>query len=237
MADLLRDGTIDPWTAAHIWAALARRQSLSVIGGQSGIGKTTLLTALCELLPPETRRVYIRGCYEDFAFLRDPRIDPRHTALMVNELSPHLPVYLWGPGVAEVFEATRQGFMVLATAHAQSALEFVGSLTGGPLRLPPTLVAAIAVVVGLGIDPETSRRRATGVWRLQKTRRGISVDRLASSPHQRERATSADEWFPAPEIDTRARLLAELMTGSGPLPHALGILAVHNHDCVGDGAP
>ena len=76
IADLLRDETIDAWTAANLWAALARRQSLAVVAGESEVGKTTLLTALLDFLPPNTRRVYLRGCFETFAFLVGPGNQP-----------------------------------------------------------------------------------------------------------------------------------------------------------------
>ena len=76
IADFLRDETIDSWSAANLWAALARRRSLAVVAGGSGVGKTTLLTALLDFLPPGTRRVYLRGCFETFAFLSDPTIEP-----------------------------------------------------------------------------------------------------------------------------------------------------------------
>src|SRR3954451_11041663 len=68
-ADLLRDETIDSWTAANLWAALARRRSLAVVAGESEVGKTTLLSALLDFLPLNTRRLYLRGCFESFAFL------------------------------------------------------------------------------------------------------------------------------------------------------------------------
>ena len=34
--DLLRDGTIDPWTAAQLWAGLARRRSVVVVAETGG---------------------------------------------------------------------------------------------------------------------------------------------------------------------------------------------------------
>ncbi len=149
IADLLRDETIDCRTAANLWAALARRQSVVVVSGASGVGKTTLLTALLDFLPPDTRRVYLRGCFETFAFLTDSTINPRETALMINEISPHLPVYLWGPAVERILETAQRGFMLLATAHADSVHDFVGALTGSPLHIRAAQTAAFEFVVVL----------------------------------------------------------------------------------------
>jgi hypothetical protein len=117
--ELMRDETIDSWTAANLWAALARRRSLAVVAGASGVGKTTLLTALLDFLPPETRRIYPRGCFETFTFLSDPAPVAAETALLINEISPHLPVYLWGPAVGRMLKAADRGYTVLATAGPQ----------------------------------------------------------------------------------------------------------------------
>src|SRR5918997_3879070 len=156
IAELLRDETIDSWTAANLWAALARRRSLAVVAGESEVGKTTLLNALLDFLPLGTRRVYLRGCFESFAFLSDPAIDPTQTALLINEISPHLTVYLWGPAVGRVLEATQRGFTLLATAHADSVQEFLGALTGSPLRIPLAQAAAFEFVAVMKRN-ETSR--------------------------------------------------------------------------------
>jgi energy-coupling factor transporter ATP-binding protein EcfA2 len=219
IADLMRDETIDTWTAANVWAALARRQSLAVVAGASGAGKTTLLTALLDFLPPRTQRVYPRGCFETFAFLSDSTIDPRATALLINEISPHLPVYLWGPAVGRILEAAQRGFMLLATAHADSVHDLVGALTGSPLHIPAAQTATFDLVVVLDRDEESqSGRRVRGVWRLDPTRDGVAVGRLPSrevvvNDISLEKPTeNADHamWFPIHELAHRQRLLEEL---------------------------
>jgi hypothetical protein len=216
---LLRDETIDSWAAAHLWAALARRESLSVVAGGSGVGKTTLLTALLDFLPPSTRRVYLRGCFETFAFLSDPAIDPRQTALMINEISPHLPVYLWGPAVGRTLEAAQRGFMLLATAHADSVHDFVGALTGSPLHIRTAQTAAFEIIVVLERDEEKqSGRRVRGVWRLEPTRDGVAVAPLhstGSNPSNISLKTCSHHpdptgWVPEREITHRLRILEDL---------------------------
>ncbi|MBA3450513.1 MAG: hypothetical protein H0T18_04805, partial [Chloroflexia bacterium] len=174
--DLLRDGTIDPDQTAIIWAALQRRRSLVVIANKSGIGKTTLLTALLELLPPRTRRMYLRGCYETFAFLDDPSFEREHTAVLINELSPHLPVYLWGPSVERLFTETGMSTMLLATAHGKTAVDFIGTLVGSPLRIPPAQVAVLEFVIALSESPSTASGRRVGqISRLIPTRDGVTI--------------------------------------------------------------
>jgi energy-coupling factor transporter ATP-binding protein EcfA2 len=218
IADLLRDETIDSWSAANLWAALARRRSLAVVAGGSGVGKTTLLTALFDFLPPDTRRVYLRGCFETFAFLSDPTINPCGTVLMINEVSPHLPVYLWGPAVVRVLETARRGFMLLATAHANSVSALVQTLTGSPLHIRAAQVAAFELVVVLERDEEKqSGRRVRGVWRLEPTREGVTIVPLRSSGDTRDISveTSPNDadpalWFPKHELTHRQHILEDL---------------------------
>ena len=168
--DLIAGGVLSAETAAALWTLLARRASLVVVAGPSGAGKTTLLTALLDLLPPGTRRLYLRGCYEPFGFFDDPAVDPRRTVLLVNEISAHLPTYLWGPGVRRFLAARSRGFALAATAHATSVAEFVALLAGYPLRVPPAEIAAVDLVVVLDAwwEGEAVRREVGGVVALER---------------------------------------------------------------------
>jgi energy-coupling factor transporter ATP-binding protein EcfA2 len=221
IGDLLRNGTIDVAPAAILWAALARRTSIVVIGGPSGLGKSTLLLALNELLPPETERLYLRGCFETFAFLADPAVDPNCSALLINEISPHLPVYLWGPAVDRALDAALSGFALLATAHGESVAAFVASLTGSPLRIPAAKLSAFEVVVVL--EPSAtveSGRQVSEVWHLRPTRLGLgmdpvsltSVDASSAASHNRQQEPQ-DSPFPTLELQQRAGLLGNLRDG------------------------
>lgn len=226
LGDLLRDETIDPWIGAHLWAALARRTSMIVAAGPSGAGKTTLLTALFDLLPAATRRIYLRGEFETFAFLTDATVIPGNTVLLVNEISPHLPVYLWGQAVARSLAAAERGFAILATAHADSVAELVGLLTASPLRIPAPLVAAFQMAVFLEPSSATpSGRRVRELTRLTKTAGGIAYESLpAPPPGDPNRFADGDPpqrhpWFPDGELQQRRRILDALRRGAiGALP-------------------
>jgi energy-coupling factor transporter ATP-binding protein EcfA2 len=211
--ELLRDETLDP--GPRLICGGARPATLlAVISGPSGVGKTTLLTALLDFLPARTRRIYPRGCFETFAFLSDPAF-PAETALLINEISPHLPVYLWGPAVARMLESAHRGYTVLATAHADTVQEFVGVLTGSPLRLPTSLVAAFEFVVVMEHSAQTrSGRHVRGVWRLERTTSGVVLEELSAIPGEPPNEDSRSDprpeaWFPIHELRQRQHLLLE----------------------------
>ena len=231
LLELIRDGTLTAETAGLLWALLARRASLVVVAGPSGAGKTTLLTALLEFLPIGTRRIYLRGCYEPFAFLDDPTVDPRRTVLLVNEISAHLPAYLWGPGVRRTLEAAHRGFALAATAHATSATELIQTLAGYPLRVPLAAIAAVDLVVHLDawMTNGLVRREVASVTALEPSRdgRGLTLAVLSDRSSRatqpavdlrktgavvaRLRSTEAEDGI-GREIAERAAALAALAT-------------------------
>jgi hypothetical protein len=209
---------IDTWAAANLWAALARRRSLVVVAGASSVGKTTLLTALLDFLPANTRRLYLRGCFETFAYMADPTVNPLESALLVNEISPHLPVYLWGPAVGKILQAARRGYQLLATAHADSIHEFVGALTGSPLHIAAPETATFEFVVVLAREEgNQGGRRLRGVWRLQPTRDGVAIDEMPTaspahniSPETKSGTPEPRIWWGQRELARRQRILEDL---------------------------
>jgi hypothetical protein len=128
VTELLEARNMDSRTAALCAMVLNAHGSLLIAAEQPHSGKTTTLTAFLDFLPNRTRRVFLRGWVETFDYLKQTR--PVDTILLGNELSSHLPVYLWGPKAVRVFETLRQGYALGSTLHADSAQEAVAQLTG-----------------------------------------------------------------------------------------------------------
>jgi|FaiFalDrversion3_1042247.scaffolds.fasta_scaffold02394_2 flagellar protein FlaI len=141
IVELILAGTLDTRLAALLWLAVDRKASLILASEPPMAGKTTLLTALIDLLPPHYEVVYTWGWREDFAWLRET--DPAHTYIMVNEISDHLPTYLWGPPVRRVFEALAHGYSLGATMHATSPREVWEQLTAPPVEVGADLLARV----------------------------------------------------------------------------------------------
>ncbi len=171
LACLVADGTVPDVAADLLLALLRNRSSILVIAGPSGAGKTTLLEALLPLYPREDRRIRLRGSFETFAWATDARFDPAHAVLIAEEISGHLPTYLWGPPVGRFLAWRERGAALLATAHGESIEDVARLLAGYPLRLPLRSVAAFEVIVRLGPAPDVPSCRPvlTDIWSIGLT--------------------------------------------------------------------
>jgi hypothetical protein len=121
--------------------------SIFVVSLTSGAGKSTLLDAIIRSSGARRELIYLRGLYETFDFLDSA--DPYRTCLLVNEISPHLPIYLWGQGVRTALQASAVGYQLCATAHAADAGSLIHLFTSPPLSVPLPLVHQPKIVVSL----------------------------------------------------------------------------------------
>lgn len=157
IADLIAAGNFDARTAALLWLLVGARASIIVAAGLPGAGKTTTLTALSDFLPPGIARHYLRGWAETFDFRRTA--DPAGSYILCNEISGHLPVYLWGRKVGQLFALTADGFAFGATMHADTPEEVIGILTSYPLYVPLNAVARLDLILTLAVDYVARRPR------------------------------------------------------------------------------
>jgi len=150
--DLVQSGTLDARLAAILWLAQERRLPIVSAAMPRLVGKTTLLVALRDLAPPWLDIVYTHGEEEDLCFLRET--DPARTSIWVNELSDHLPWYLWGQPARELFAALERGYGLAATLHADTPEQLFAYLSRPPLRIAPHGLARLGLIVNLGFFPE-----------------------------------------------------------------------------------
>src|SRR3954447_6290007 len=69
IVELIRAGTLDAELAATLWVLLEARVPLVVAGEAPAVGKSTLLHALLDFLPPDVRVVELAGVDETFDWL------------------------------------------------------------------------------------------------------------------------------------------------------------------------
>lgn len=153
MAQIIALGSVDVDTVALIWIMLEHGSSLTVAGPtdpQPGIGKTTTLNALLQFLPEGTSLVYMSGMYENFAFTRIPDIDPATTYALCNEVSDHLPIYMWGRIARRFLTLPAQGYHVATSVHADT-IDDVLYMYQHDLRLTPEDVRRLGLIINIGL--------------------------------------------------------------------------------------
>ena len=174
VVELIRDGTLDAELAAHLWLLVEARVPILVAAQAQGVGKSTLLLALLDFLPPETRVVSLAGETETFAWLPqatelgwpgtahpmrapDP-VRPGTTVLFAAELSNHLPAYTWGVAARIAVRATSIGYGLAATIHADSLDDVFEMLREPPVRLVHDELSHLGVVLILRVADGGRRR-------------------------------------------------------------------------------
>ena len=153
MAQIIALDSVDVKTVALVWLILEHGASLTVAGPtdpQPGIGKTTTLNALLQFLPEGTALAYMSGLYEDFAFTQLPDIDPASTYALCNEVSDHLPIYMWGRVARRYLTLPARGYHIATSVHADT-IDDVIHMYQHDLRVSVEDVRRLGLVVNIGL--------------------------------------------------------------------------------------
>lgn len=151
VAQLVSLGSLDARTAALLWLLIEHHHSLIVSGPTDptpGVGKTTTLNALLGFLPNGSTLVYTTGMYEDFDFLSE--VQPGTTCVLANEVSDHLPIYMWGRVARQLLRLPADGFAIATSCHADTVTDVLAMLARD-LRLPAGDIHRLGVIVNIGL--------------------------------------------------------------------------------------
>jgi hypothetical protein len=186
VTELLEARNMDARTAALCGMVLEAHGSILIAAEQPHSGKTTTLTAFLDFLPNDVRRVFVRGWVETFDYLKQTA--PESTILLGNELSSHLPVYLWGPKAVRVFETLRKGYALGSTLHADTADEAVAQLTG-ELGVAPQDLARVDLLMVMRVYATIGGQYARRVVTLHRLtpREGTGLRLLPLVEHREAR--------------------------------------------------
>jgi hypothetical protein len=152
-AQIIALDSVDAKTVALVWLLLEHGASLTVAGPtdpQPGIGKTTTLNALLQFLPEGTALAYMSGMYEDFAFTQLPDIDPVSTYALCNEVSDHLPIYMWGRVARRYLTLPTRGYHIATSVHADT-IDDVIQMYQHNLRVSVEDIRRLGLVVNIGL--------------------------------------------------------------------------------------
>lgn len=187
IAELIGAGTLNAETAATIWLLLEGRVPLIVAGDGQGVGKTTLLGALLDFLPPDVHVVELRGLDETFDWLPQASdlgwpgvparpagapIRPETTVILAAELSDHTPAYTWGESARVAVRAAALGYGLAATIHGESLDDVLAELRSAPVHLSDDELSRLGVVLVLR-RVDRDRRRVVAAHYLRPVARDM----------------------------------------------------------------
>jgi hypothetical protein len=200
--ELIGTPSIDARLMAALWAVVDRRRGVMLSSEAPQAGKTTLLSALVDFLPEGTTGIFVRGWWEEYDWLDE--IEPGTGYLLINEMSDHLPVYVWGRAARGALVLAGKGWGIGATMHADSLPEALASLR-------TSLGATDADLAGLTIylqfsaylTPAGMYRRVEEAWHLRLDDAGeLAPVRLAAIEGGRSPSLTGAQRMPEPPMLT-----------------------------------
>ena len=198
--ELIGTPTIDTRLMATLWAVAARRRSVMLSSEAPQAGKTTLLSSLVDFLPDGTTGIFVRGWWEEYSWLDE--IEPGTGYLLINEMSDHLPIYVWGRAARGALILAGKGWGLGATMHADSLPEAVEALQ---TQLGATDVDLAGLTVYLQysayLTPAGMYRRIEEAWHLRLDETGrLAPVRLGAIEGERSPSLTGAQRLPAPPM-------------------------------------
>jgi hypothetical protein len=196
--EIVASGSMDARLMATLWSVVARRRGVMLASEAPQAGKTTTLSALVDFLPDETVGIFLRGWAQDMSWTDE--VGPERGYLLVNELSDHLPIYVWGPNAREALRLAGAGYGLGATMHADSLHEAL-ELLRGELRAADADLAGMTLYLQYSAyrTPTGMYRRVEEAWHLRTDATGrLAPVRLAELDGGRSPSLTGAQRLPVP---------------------------------------
>jgi hypothetical protein len=198
--EIVESGTIDARLMATLWTVLSRRRGVMLASEAPQAGKTTTLSALVDFLPDSTVGIFLRGWAQDDGWTDE--VGPDRGFLLVNEMSDHLPIYVWGRNARAALRLAGSGYGFGGTMHADSLEEALGCLRD-ELGAPDTDLAGLTIYLQYSayLTPAGMYRRVEEAWHLRTDESGrLAPVRLAALDGGRSPRLTGAQRLPVPPL-------------------------------------
>ena len=196
--EIMGSGSLDARLMATLWAVVARRRSVMLASEAPQAGKTTTLSALVDFLPPGTVGIFLRGWWGDYRWTDE--YGPDRAYLLINEMSDHLPIYVWGRNARSALEMAGRGYGLGATMHADSLDEGLATLRDG-VGVTDADLAGLTIYLQFSAyrTPAGMYRRCEEAWHLRLRADGaLDPVRLAAIQGSRSPRLTGAQRLPVP---------------------------------------
>jgi hypothetical protein len=198
--ELIGTPTIDSRLMATLWAVVARRRSVMLSSEAPQAGKTTMLSSLVDFLPDGTTGIFVRGWWEEYDWLDE--IEPGTGYLLINEMSDHLPIYVWGRAARGALTLAGKGWGLGGTMHADSLPEALSTLRT-ELGATDADLAGLTIYLQFSayLTPAGMYRRIEEAWHLRTDEAGaLSPVRLGAIEGDRSPSLTGAQHLPSPPM-------------------------------------
>jgi hypothetical protein len=198
--ELIGTPTIDARLMATLWAVVSRRKSVMLSSEAPQAGKTTTLSALVDFLPDDTTGIFVRGWWEEYDWIEE--IEPGTGYLLINEMSDHLPIYVWGRAARGALELAGRGWGMGATMHADSLPEALAAFRT-QLHVTDADLAGLTIYLQYSAyaTPAGMYRRIEEAWHLRLDSAGeLAPVRLGAIEGDRSPSLTGAQRLPAPPM-------------------------------------
>ncbi len=164
IVDLVRAGTISVEMAATAMRAMRGGASLLCGARPGGAGKTTLMAAILNLMPPGVPIVAVdRPAVISQGLLRP---DSRPLCYLAHEIGAGAYFgYIWGGEVADFLSLVRPPCRIASCMHADTLAELTEILSSPPLCASPEAIGKVDLILFMRVDVVAgSCRRRVGTF-------------------------------------------------------------------------
>jgi hypothetical protein len=165
VVDLIQAGTLSVEMAAYAMRAMHEGASLLTGARPGGAGKTTLMAALLEFLPPGVPIVTVDSPRVIHDGLKCSAAKP--ACYLAHEIgSGDWYGYIWGRDVADYFALIDGRRRIASCLHADTLEETTGILWAPPLHVKRSDVGRLGLVLFMHVAKRAGsyRRRVAGFW-------------------------------------------------------------------------
>lgn len=198
--ELIGTPAIDSRLMATLWAVVERRRSVMLSSEAPHAGKTTTLSALVDFLPEDTTGIFVRGWWEEYDWI--DQVPAGTGYLLINEMSDHLPIYVWGRAARGALMLAGKGWGLGATMHADSLPEALDSLRSH-LGATDADLAGLTVYLQYSAyaTPAGMYRRVEEAWHLRLDADGaLAPVRLGAIEGERSPSLTGAQRLPSPPM-------------------------------------
>ena len=163
IVDLLDAGTVDLKVASYLAAAISGGASFLTGAVPGGAGKTTIMAALLNFLPPDVPIIHAEGPETIRTGINN---GSDRTCYLCQEIgSGGVPGYLWGEDARDFFSLTRHGHVVATNLHCDTLDQTCEQLCGtNPVDETDFLRVNVMAFISIAGSGGARQHRLATIW-------------------------------------------------------------------------